>query len=144
MPGLGIPFLCVKHTLSQAVWPIWHENKSRRTFLVGQTCSLPYRLWGLRERELEILGFETILIIMIVLERFSYFVGSESLTFHIISRVIISINPLSHSLDITFIQISCLMSLGSYGIILSFISVFYIRKITYEARADSNLESFML
>ena len=93
---------------------------------------------------MEILGFETILIIMIVLERFSYFVGSESLTFHIISRVIISINPLSHSLDITFIQISCLMSLGSYGIILSFISVFYIRKITYEARADSNLESFML
>jgi len=83
-----------------------------------------------RDRQLEILGFETILIIMIALERFSYFVGSESFTFHVISRVIISINPLSYSLDIAFIQISCLMSLGSYRIILSFISVFYIRKIT--------------
>jgi hypothetical protein len=71
--------------------------------------------------ELEILGFETILIIMTALERFSYFVGRDSSKFYIISRVIISINLLSHSLDITFIQISCLMALGTYGIILSFI-----------------------
>jgi len=70
---------------------------------------------------MEILGFETIRIIMIALERFSYFVSRESSTFYVISRVIISINPLLRSLDITFLQISCLLALGSYGIILSFI-----------------------
>jgi hypothetical protein len=46
-----------------------------------------------RALELEILGFEAILIILIALERFSYFVGRESSTFYVISRVIIRINP---------------------------------------------------